>query len=280
MGNDGRSVLEHYRGSTVLVTGAASGIGAAVAGSLAAAGAHVIGIDRNRPGPDVSRSVLADLGDPESLAAAVEQLPEEISAVFLCAGLSGGAAAPQRVVEVNFLGLRELVERVEPRISSGGAIVSTTSAAARAYRENKEDVMGLVRSAGFAAGRAWCDDHSAYLERRGGYPISKEALVLYTMTRCWSLAERGIRINTVGPGVTDTPMLEDSVKAHGRARLDALLAPIGRRATAEEQARILLFLNSGWASFVNGQTIWSDGGRISAEEVGAAASETVTTSVG
>jgi NAD(P)-dependent dehydrogenase (short-subunit alcohol dehydrogenase family) len=263
-----------------VVTGAASGIGAAVADLLAEAGAEVVGVDRNPPGPAVHRGVLADLGDPESLAAAVEQLPDEVRAVFLCAGLSDGAAAPQRVVEVNFLGLRDLVEHLAPRIPTGGAIVSTTSAAGRAYRENRDDVLGLVRTVGFAAGQAWCVEHADYLGRRGGYRVSKEALVLDTMSRCWALAERGIRINTVGPGVTDTPMLADSAKAHGPDRLDALLAPIGRRATAVEQARILLFLNSDWASFVNGQTIWSDGGRISTQEINAAEIGAATTGAG
>lgn len=274
---DGRSIADHYRGEPVVVSGAASGIGAAVADLLRTAGAEVVGVDRN-PGGPATRSVQADLGDPGSVAAAVEQLPDRVRALFLCAGLSAGAAEPQRVLEVNFLGLRELVERVEPRIPPGGAVVSTTSAAGRAYRENAADVMGLVRTLGFEAGRAWCAEHAGYLAHRGGYRISKEALVLYTKMRCWSLAEeRGIRINTVGPGVTDTPMLADSAKAHGEERLAALLGPIGRRASPQEQAQILLFLGSDWANFVNGQVIWSDGGRISTDEVGAA---TATTSVG
>lgn len=273
--SDGPTVPDHYRGTTAVVTGAASGIGAAVADLLAAAGADVVGLDRNPS--EQHRSVIADLGDPESLAAAVRQLPGEIGTLFLCAGLSDGAAAPQRVIEVNFLGLRELVERLEPRIVRGGAVVSTTSAAGRAYRANAPDVLGLVQSAGFAAGRAWCEERAGYLGRRGGYRISKEALVLYTKLRCWELAEqRGIRINTVGPGVTETPMLADSAKAHGEDRLAALVAPVGRRATAEEQAQILLFLNSDRASFVNGQEIWSDGGRISTEEVAALTADAAT----
>ncbi|SHL07671.1 NAD(P)-dependent dehydrogenase, short-chain alcohol dehydrogenase family [Pseudonocardia thermophila] len=264
------SVLDGYRDLPIVVTGAASGIGAAVAGLLTDAGAEVVGVDRSPARHGVARSVQADLGDPDSLAAAVAQLPRRIGSLFLCAGLSDGAAAPRRVVEVNFLGLRELVEQLAPRIARGGAVVSTTSAAGRGYRENAADVLGLVRTTGFADGRRWCEQHHGYLDRRGGYRISKEALVLYTKLRCWELMERqGVRINTVGPGVTDTPMLADSAKAHGAARLDALLAPVGRRATAEEQAQILLYLNSGWASFVTGQVIWSDGGRISTEEVAA-----------
>jgi len=87
------------------------------------------------------------------------------------------------------------------------------------------------------------------------------------MLRCWSLGKRGVRINAVAPGVTDTPMLEDFARLHGWDRLDSALQPLGRRATADEQARILIFLNSNWASYVNGQTIWSDGGAISTTEI-------------
>ena len=75
--------------------------------------------------------------------------------------------------------------------------------------------MALVRTKDFREAESWVKDNEAYIRDRGGYPVSKDALVVYTLDRCIDLAARGIRINVIGPGVTDTPMLEDSFKAHG-----------------------------------------------------------------
>ncbi|BBZ15454.1 coniferyl-alcohol dehydrogenase [Mycobacterium branderi] len=267
MATSSSAVLDHYKDRPVVVTGCASGIGSAVGRTLTEAGAWVVGLDRKRPHCPMRQFVTVDLADPESIQSAVTSLPTEVFALFNCAGLSSGAADPTTVIKVNFLGLRELVENVEPRIPSGGAIVSTASAAGRGYRDNSEQVLGLVQSAGFLGGDRWVTEHASYIREYGGYRLSKEAVILYTMARCWCLGKRGVRINALAPGVTDTPMLQDVAKAHGWQRLDDAVEPLGRRATADEQARVLLFLNSDWASYVNGQTIWSDGGAIAAGEI-------------
>jgi NAD(P)-dependent dehydrogenase (short-subunit alcohol dehydrogenase family) len=83
------------------------------------------------------------------------------------------------------------------------------------------------------------------------------------MVRAVQYGPKGIRFNVLAPGITETPILEDTVKKYGRAFLDDFRAtriPLGRTATPEEQARVLVFFNSGAASHVTGQTIWCDGG--------------------
>jgi NAD(P)-dependent dehydrogenase (short-subunit alcohol dehydrogenase family) len=257
-------VLSSYAGRVTLVTGCSSGIGEAVARKLAAAGAVVIGVDAKPPAIELSQFLLADLGDKDSIAYTVAQLPAEVWALFNCAGLSGGAAEPRTVLRVNFIGLREFLESVEPRVATGGAIVSTASGAGQHFRKNRDRVMGLVRTAGFDEAVRWAAENDGYVTERGGYPLSKEALVLYTIERCFDLCERGLRINCVAPGVTDTPMLKDSARKYGEEFLREATKPIGRASTAEEQANVLIFLNSDWASYVNGQTIWSDAGAMSA----------------
>lgn len=262
-------LLAAYAGRMALVTGFASGIGRAVAERLVAAGAKVVGLDRRDSDLAVERFVRVDLADEDSITSAAATMPEEISYVFNCAGVSSGAADPATVVRVNFLGLRALVEAIVPRIPSGGAVVSTSSLAGFRYRSNSDKVLGLVRTAGFDEGCQWLEEHAAYVRERGGYPVSKEAVVLYTMERCWTLGARGVRINAVAPGITETPMLADTEKAFGPSYLPVAPEPLGRRSTAGEQADVLVFLNSPWAGYVNGQTIWSDGGSISARLPGA-----------
>jgi NAD(P)-dependent dehydrogenase (short-subunit alcohol dehydrogenase family) len=253
-------VLSYYKDRPVLVTGCASGIGGATAQKLFAGGAHVIGVDKNEPTEGVHEFHSTDLGDESSINATLAKIEGPIWGVFNCAGLSGGTGDQQRVFRVNFLGLRALTEGVLDRMPAGSAIASTASGAGQAFETNKDRVIEVVRTKGFAEGKAWAEANESYVLERGGYPLSKEALILYSLSRCMELGENGTRINVVAPGVTDTPMLIDSARAYGDEFFRVPPKPFNRRSTAEEQANILIFLNSGWASYVNGQTIWSDGG--------------------
>jgi NAD(P)-dependent dehydrogenase (short-subunit alcohol dehydrogenase family) len=257
-------ILADYQGRHVVVTGCSSGIGLAVASQLSKAGAHVTGVDRTAPPPDtVDEFVETDLADVGSIHRAADRVGSDLRALFNCAGLSGGAADPATVLRVNFLGLREFTDRVLAAMPSGSAVVSTASAAGRDYLANMAQVVPLVRTEGFGAGEAWLRAHDDYVRERGGYAVSKEALVLWTMDRGLDFAGRGVRINVTGPGVTDTPMLADTARQYGIDYVDRLPTPFGRKWTADEQANVLLYLNSDWASCVNGQPIWSDGGTIS-----------------
>lgn len=257
-------VLSYYQGRRVVVTGCSSGIGAATAQKLFAGGAEVVGLDRKPPSQGVHKFIEVDLGDLDSITAAAAQIEGPIWGLFNCAGLSGGASDAQHVLRVNFLGLRAFLEAVLDRMPEGSGIVSTASVGGRAWLENIDTVIGLARTGGFDEGRAWAQQNDAFVQQHGGYPTSKEALILYTLGRCLELGKRGIRINVVAPGVTDTPMLIDSAKAYGAAAFATPPEPFGRRATPEEQANVHIFLNSSWASYVNGQTIWSDGGVLGA----------------
>jgi NAD(P)-dependent dehydrogenase (short-subunit alcohol dehydrogenase family) len=256
-------LLSFYTDRDVVVTGCSSGMGAAVARKLLAAGAQVIGVDIKRPDWELTRFLRVDLSDQYSIHSSTTALPAEVWGLFNCAGLSGGAANPQTVLTVNFIGMREWLERTEPKIPKGGAIVAIASGAAMDYQINRERVITLVRTVGFDEATQWAQEHQTYVEERGGYAISKEAVVLYTLERCFDLGERGVRINAIAPGATETPMLEDSTRLYGEEYLKQFLRPLGRRALPEEQANVLLFLNSDWASYVNGQVIWTDGGSIS-----------------
>ena len=259
---------DYYKGRRVLVTGCTSGIGAAVARHLFSEKAHVIGIDRHEPHEGVNEFLQTDLGDPASIAKTIDGVKGPIGSVFNCAGLSGGAADPTTVLRVNFMGLRALTEGVLPHMSRGAAIANTSSAGGAGYMSNLDQLLLLVRTDGFDDAMEWCQENNAYIADKGGYRVSKEAIIVYTLDRCIDLAQRGIRINSIGPGITDTPMLADSVRVYGEQYLENVPKPLGRISTAEEQANILLFLNSDEASYVNGQHIWSDGGLLSGKIVG------------
>jgi deazaflavin-dependent oxidoreductase (nitroreductase family) len=248
--------LWRYDGRRVVVTGCASGIGAQLVTQLADLGAEVIGLDLR---PAAGGSPAVDLADEASIDSAVAAIGGQVDVLFNVAGVSAGIGDPRRVVAVNFLGSRQLIHGLLPAMPAGSAIVNVASVAASGYRKNAPVLAGLLATTSFAEGLAWCDAHADILEK-GSYNLSKAAVVLGTMSGAPGIAARGLRVNCLCPGVTETPILDDTRKAYGQEFLDAIPKPLGRVADPAEQASILAFLGSGAASYLNGEVLWSDGG--------------------
>lgn len=247
-----------YAGKRVIVTGAASGMGAATARILVELGAEVHSIDVKKPDVTGLASYSdCDLRDPEQIDAAVKRIGKVVNALFNCAGLPN--TFPELdVMLVNFCGLRALTERVIPNMIEGSAIASIASTAGIGWLQNMASLMPLLETSDFAEARAWCEAHPG--ELTNAYGLSKEAINAYTALRSYSLASTGIRINCVNPGPTDTPMMPEFEKAVGKNYMDNFPVPLGRHAVAEEQAWPLVFLNSPRASFLTGEIVEVDGG--------------------
>lgn len=258
--------LWRYDGRRVVVTGCASGIGALVVRQLNELGAEVVGLDLSRPAAEIGSCISnfhkVDLSDPESIDQAAESIGGPVDALFNIAGVSSGIGDPQLVVRINFLGLRHLTELLIPTMAAGSSIVSVSSLAAAGYREHRHDVAPLLRTNTMQDGIEWCERHREALG--AGYQLSKEAVILYSMRRVTDLGTRGIRINCTGPGVTETPILDQLRTAYGPAFLDDIPKPLGRVSEPVEQSAVLLFLNSSAASYISGQVVWVDGGNVGA----------------
>jgi NAD(P)-dependent dehydrogenase (short-subunit alcohol dehydrogenase family) len=255
--------LWRYDGRRAVVTGCASGIGAHVARQLNELGAHVIGLDKQQPSGDVAEFHSVDLTDPSSIDAAVSSIAGPVDALFNIAGVSSGIGDPLLVVTINFLGLRHATEALLEKMPAGSSIVSVSSLAAKAYRDNQQFTAELLNTESMPAGIDWCQRHpDAWAD--GGYRLSKEAIILYTMSKTTALGARGIRINCTGPGVTETPILDQLRGAYGPGFLDDIPKPLGRVSEPEEQAAVLVFLNSQAASYISGQVLWVDGGNLGA----------------
>jgi NAD(P)-dependent dehydrogenase (short-subunit alcohol dehydrogenase family) len=214
-----------------LVTGASSGIGAAIAGRLLSDGWVVTGLSRSQPAPGI-RHVPVDLADPVVTRAALRDLGP-FEAVIHAAGimrvgahdvmdLAEGAAMWRLHVAV----AAELIQALTPRIPNGGRIV-------------------LIGSR-IALGRAG----------RPLYAASKAALTGLARSVAAELAPRGITVNVVAPGATDTPMLSDPA----RAGQPPVLPPMGRLIQPEEVAGTVAFLLSPAARSLTGQHIVICGG--------------------
>jgi NAD(P)-dependent dehydrogenase (short-subunit alcohol dehydrogenase family) len=246
--------MPDFTGQTALVTGAASGIGTAVALELAEHGATVIVSDQDEQGCkqvvntilDSGRKALpfaADVSDAQAMEALVAFAEAKAGALHLAvnnAGI-GGAQAPvgeypldawDQVIRVNlngvFYGMRYQIPAMER--AGGGAIVNMAS---------------ILGSVGFA-------NSSAYV-------ASKHALLGLTKTAAIEYAQKGIRINAVGPAFIQTPLLTDNLS---QDMLDGLagLHPMGRIGTPEEVSALTCFLLSARASFITGSYHLVDGG--------------------
>lgn len=256
-----------YEGSRVIVSGGGgAGMGAAAVRHLSDLGAEVHVLDLKEPPVEVASYQAVDLRHPDATAEAVEKIGGTVDALFNCAGLPGMKFPDLDVMLVNLVGMRHLAELVSARMEPGAAIASISSTAGSGYLMNIGKWLPLVTLPGFEAAKEWCETHPE--EIAGGYGPSKEAIIIWTFWASFALAEKGIRVNCISPGPTDTPMMPAFEETVGKEFMENFPVPLGRRSTPDEQAWPLIFLNSKLASYVTGENIVTDGGTMGAVMTG------------
>ena len=216
--------------------------------------------------------IEVDLSDPASIDHAVASIGGQVDALFNVAGVSSGIGNPLLVVTINFLGTRHFTEALVPTMPPGSSIASVSSLAASAYREN------AGRCAGLLAPRRWTTASTGVSSNPealadGGYRLSKEAIILYGMTsrgaRCARYPDQLHR-----PG-RDRHADPRPVASPPTARRISTTSPtpLGRVCEPDEQAAVLVFLNSRAASYITGQVMWVDGGTCGRDLAGRIASD-------
>ena len=212
---------------------------------------------------DVASYQSVDLKDPAAAVDAFERIGGPLHALFNCAGLPGPPFSDLDTMVVNFVAMRHLAELAAARMTDGGgAIASISSTAGSGYLQNIAKWMPLVTTDGFAEGRQWCEEHPD--EIATGYAPSKEAIIVWTLNAALDLGTRGVRVNCISPGPTDTPMMPAFEDFAGKELIDTFAQGAGRRSRPEEQAYPLIFLNSRAASYVSGENFVTDGGTLGA----------------
>lgn len=246
-----------YEGKRVVVAGCFSGMGEATARALVALGAEVHGVDIKPSPVSLASFTPVDLRDPASIDAAIESIGGEIDGLFNCAGLPQTFPALD-VMKVNYIGMRYWTEQWLPRIRRGGAIAIITSTAGMGYMAHAREIGELIAAEDFAGAVRWVEDHPELVG--DGYGFSKEASTFWTMLMGSTTIRQGVRINCIGPGPTETPMISDFEEVASADIVDVFIQPINRRSKPIEQALPLVFLNSDAASFINGHVLYVDGG--------------------
>lgn len=252
------AALTGLAGKSIVVTGAASGIGAATAALLHASGATVIALDRNRPADARGSWITVDLADPASIGAAVAAFPARIDGLCNVAGVPGTAPVAA-VARINYLGLRAITEAAVARMSAGAGVVNVASGVGLGWPARAARHAELARTTDFASGLAWLEAHP--VAQGDAYRYFKEALIVWTFDRAPALwrAHR-VRMNCVSPGPVETPIIGEFRKDFGDAMVDGTIARAGRPATPDDIAPAIAFLASDHAGWINGANLSTDAG--------------------
>jgi NAD(P)-dependent dehydrogenase (short-subunit alcohol dehydrogenase family) len=244
-------MAEQFTGKVAIVTGGASGLGAAIVRELAAGGASVVIADYNLAAAQAlaeelgerAKAVAVDVAEPEQVRAMVEFAVGAFGGLHLAVNNAGIGAEKRfmadvdianwrRVIDVNLSGVFYSLKYELPaiRAAGGGAIVNTAS------------VSGLVGSG-----------------RLSAYVAAKHGVVGLTKVAAIENAKRGIRVNAIAPGVIDTPLIK---REWGETPPPLLVDahPVGRLGKPEEVAALACFLLSDKASFITGSCHLVDGG--------------------
>jgi NAD(P)-dependent dehydrogenase (short-subunit alcohol dehydrogenase family) len=253
------SPIINYENKTVVVTGAATGVGAALVDRLRAArGGRIIALDIKPCNGPADEFILADLSDPAAIDDAIHRLPDRIDVLFNNAGVA--ATLPLRVVMgVNVLAPRRLIASLHQRMPSGSAIVNTASTAGGGFMERMAQILEFLAIDDWHQALDWVDAHPGLTQN--AYGFSKECAQVLTLLQATPLAKCGIRINSVCPGIIDTPLVADFQITMGTPIIDWMVSQSGgRRAAPAEVADALAFLGSDAASYINGTNLLIDNG--------------------
>jgi NAD(P)-dependent dehydrogenase (short-subunit alcohol dehydrogenase family) len=252
-----------------VVTGAASGMGLAAAKLMSEAGWPLLLCDLNAERLDATAATLRSAGQVDVLAGDLSDLAwpdrlvaalagRQVGALIHCAGLSPTMAEPARILEVNLAASMRLLDAVRPHVAEGaGLVLFASSAGYMAGTALDAQIGAAARPEEVANLVAMARDDSG-----AAYSISKRGVHLLVRREALTLGGRGARINSISPGIIDTPMGRQEMKTHPIMQTMVEASPLKRQARAEEVAAVAVFLTSPAASFVTGVDVLVDGGSI------------------
>ncbi|OAA27921.1 dehydrogenase of unknown specificity, short-chain alcohol dehydrogenase like [Frankia sp. EI5c] len=248
-----------YQGKRVVVTGGASGIGAALLDVLAELDvADVTVVDRQPPDGKVDRFIRADLSSPAGVDAALAEIEGPVQVLFNNAGVAGTQPAPV-VFSVNYLAVRRLTQGLAGRMPTGGAVVITSSMAGIGWPAHKDELLGLLAIDDWDEALGWLDTHPEHAA--DAYALSKQCTQLYTMYAARAASWARTRINSACPGPVSTPLLPDFRRTMTDEIIDwSVRQGNGRPATPTEVAQVLAFLGSDASGYLNGVNVPVDSG--------------------
>lgn len=261
-----------YQGKVCVVTGAASGMGKAAAEMLVDLGAKVYALDWAQVKTEgVTAYIHTDLSKKDSIDNAFGQIPSHIDSYFGIAGVSGTTTDFLTTTKIDLISNKYICEEILPeRMTGGGSIAFITSTGGNGWEQegNKSVYLPVVQAKGWdGAVDAISQSVLSHLPGPMGYPFSKLAMNYLTVQLQALYAPKGIRVNAVLPGSTETGLTGDfTMMAGGEAELLSHTGYARRLALPREMAEPIVFINSDMASYISGERLIVDYG-CTAEEV-------------
>ena len=249
-----------YEDKRVVVTGAATGVGAALLDLLAEIGApDVTVLDLKTPTGPHARFIETNLGDRAAVEAAIAAIDGPVDVLFNNAGVAA-TQPPAVVLAVNYLALRALSEGLLAQIPVGGAIVNTASIAGDQWRTHIDEINELLDIRDWDKSLDWVEAHTADAAA-DSYSFSKEVVRVWGMRHSRTTMATGVRTNSVCPAPIDTPLLKEFRATMTDKVIDwTISSASGKAMSPREVAMPLAFLGSEAAAYVNGHDLIADGG--------------------
>jgi NAD(P)-dependent dehydrogenase (short-subunit alcohol dehydrogenase family) len=247
-----------YDGKRALVVGGASGMGAAAAELLLDAGAEVLVADYAPVNLDGAKALTVNLAEKASIDALVDEIGGPVHALFSCAGVADGTP---NIEKINFIGHRHLIDGLiaADLLPPGSAIGFISSAAGLGWEANLERLQPYLDTPDFDSAVAWVAENGG-----ADYMSTKLAICAYVATQAMPMLKRGIRINAICPGPTDTPLARANEEMWLGFGADYRQELGIEAATPLEQAQPLVFLCSDAARAISGITLVTDSGYFAA----------------
>jgi NAD(P)-dependent dehydrogenase (short-subunit alcohol dehydrogenase family) len=247
-----------FDGKRALVVGGATGMGAATAELVQDAGADVVVMDFAEVTLPGAKAIHVNLAEKESIDKALEELgTEPVDVLFSCAGVADGTPG---IDKINFIGHRHLIDRLlaADQLRRGSAIGFISSAAGLGWEANLAEIQEYLATPDFDSAAAWVAEHN-----KADYMSTKQTICAYVASQAFPLLKRGIRINAICPGPTDTPLAQANKDLWLGFGADYRAETGVEASTPLEQAYPLVFLCSDAASVITGITMITDAGYMS-----------------